>query len=794
MKYAHIIAEVLGTPWAILDSKFDAIVSVLSRCEAGERFTEEEIRAAVGERKQQREPYCLDENGVRVAFGVDPVANSGSATSKGKLIAILPIYGMILPRQADFDMSEAGSSIEAMRKQFRAALNSPDVKAILLDVDSPGGSVYHVDEFAKEIFDGRSQKKIVAQINPLAASAAYYLASQAEEIAITPSGEVGSIGVRAMHQDLSKALEAKGVKITTLTFGKYKAENNPYEPMTDEGKAQMQSRLNDYGAMFEKAVARGRGLSVADVGKNFGEGRVFGAADGKKRGMVDRVATLDDTLRRLGGDAQSSRVAMGAGAQVSGSSNAGADVNPATAETETTEVDSMETQTTAAAVADRGAIVAEANKRAATILAIASMHGMQDKAAGWLKENKSIEAVQTEILDTLASRGGKPVQTGPAPGAQVVLSDSENKSYSILRGVRALLNRTNNRIDATSTNCFELEVSDTIAKKLGRETAGFFMPTNLKMNGGPLRSDAARNQYEAVLQGTSGQAPGSNVVQTTVMGGEFIELLRNLQVLTRLGVRKLGDLQGNVQIPKQTAAATLQWTGENPGSAVTASDQTVGNVAMSPKTAMAQTLYSRQFLIQSSLDAEQLVREDLAAIFALGLDLAGLVGTGASNQPTGIASTAGINLVAIGTNGGAITYNLIVDCQTALENNNVPLVSPGIATTPGVKGKLRKTAKLANTIAGAIWDDDNKVAGYDAIASNQLPANLTKGTGTNLHMLIAGDFAQAIFGEWGAMEIIADPYTQAGKNNVVLTANMLVDFCVRYPAAFSIIKDIDPTQ
>jgi HK97 family phage major capsid protein len=807
LKYAHVIAEALNNPWAILDSKFDSIVSVLARREAGERFTEDEIRAAVGERKNfsAAMPSVVDEDG-RVFRGTRTADESGAvyetsayqaaATggAKGKLIAILPVYGMILPKQADFDMSEFGSSIETMRKNFRSALSNPDVKAIVLDVDSPGGSVYHVDEFAKEIFDAREQKKIVAQINPLAASAAYYLASQAEEIAITPSGEVGSIGVRAMHQDLSKALDLKGVKVTTITFGKYKAENNPFEPMSDEGRAFMQQRVNDYGVAFEKAVARGRGVSVGDVGKNFGEGRVFGASEGKSRGMVDRVATLEQTLQRLGGGSASAQVPMNASTQVSGGATAaGAGVTTATAETKQEAKTHMATTvvTPAAGAVEQSAIFAEANKRAATILALASMHGMSDKAAGWLREGKSVEAVQAEILDALSSRT-RPLQTAAAPGAQVSLTDDEQKQFSILRGVRALCARAGKGF-GQDTNCFEFEISDTIAKKLNRETSGFYVPTNIRTAATPRFSGAARGQYEAVLQGATGQAPGTNLVQTTVMPSEFIALLRNLQVLTRLGVRKLGDLQGNVQLPKQTAAATLQWTGENPGSAVTASDQTFGNVSMSPKTAMAQTLYSRQFLIQSSLDAEQLVREDLAAIFALGLDLAGLYGTGASNQPTGIANTSGINVVAIGTNGGAITYNLVIDCQTALENNNVPLVSPGVATTPGVKGKLRKTAKLANSIAEPVWSDDNMVAGYPAIASNQLPSNLTKGTGTNLHALIAGDFAQAIFAEWGAMEIIADPYTQAGKNNVVLTANMLVDFAVRYAAAFSIIKDIDPT-
>jgi ClpP class serine protease len=138
-------------------------------------------------------------------------ASAGSTKSSSpKLTAVIPVFGILVNRVASLDISETGTGVDALAQQFRQALANPDVRSIVLLFDSPGGSVYGIDEFAQEIFAARDQKRIVAQIDPLAASAAYYLASQASEIVVTPSGEAGSIGVRMMHQDLSKALEAKG--------------------------------------------------------------------------------------------------------------------------------------------------------------------------------------------------------------------------------------------------------------------------------------------------------------------------------------------------------------------------------------------------------------------------------------------------------------------------------------------------------------------------------------------------------------------------------------------------------
>jgi len=117
---------------------------------------------------------------------------------------------------------------------------------------------------------------------------------------VTPSGEVGSIGVVAAHMDISKMAESAGLKVTLVSAGKYKTEGNQFEPLSDEARAALQVRVDDYYAMFVKAVARNRGVSPADVRNGFGEGRVVGAKQAVALGMADRVATLDETLARLG--------------------------------------------------------------------------------------------------------------------------------------------------------------------------------------------------------------------------------------------------------------------------------------------------------------------------------------------------------------------------------------------------------------------------------------------------------------------------------------------------------------
>lgn len=267
-----LLSEVYRTPWAILPEKLAAIIAVVERHELGLRLSAADIEA---------------------------IAKPGRPPSINGGIAVLPVFGVIVPRANLMTETSGATSAERLSAALQQAVNDPNVGAVVLDIDSPGGAVQGIDELAQSIYSARAVKPIIAAVNHLAASAAYWIASAASEIAVSPSGEVGSIGVFAAHEDVSKASENVGVKTTLISAGKYKTEGNPYEPLSDEARASIQKRVDEYYGIFTSAVARGRGVSAATVRDGYGEGRIVGAKEAMHLGMVDRVETMDETIARL---------------------------------------------------------------------------------------------------------------------------------------------------------------------------------------------------------------------------------------------------------------------------------------------------------------------------------------------------------------------------------------------------------------------------------------------------------------------------------------------------------------
>lgn len=231
-------------------------------------------------------------------------------------VAVLPIFGVIIPRADAFSDMSGGSSLERASKRFRQALEDPAVGAIVLQIDSPGGSVYAVQEFAQEVYAARGRKKIIAIADALSASAAYWIGSAAEQFVVTPSGEVGSIGVVMMHVDYSENLKAEGIKVSYIHAGEHKVEGNSAEPLGDEARTFFQQRVDEYYDAFVGAVARNRGVTRAKVLKDFGQGRVYGAEQAKEVGMVDRIATLAEVIRGLQPRSRLNRAAMAAEADI----------------------------------------------------------------------------------------------------------------------------------------------------------------------------------------------------------------------------------------------------------------------------------------------------------------------------------------------------------------------------------------------------------------------------------------------------------------------------------------------
>lgn len=270
---SYILQAIHETPWAILPSKLAEIVAVAERHAAGLQLSAEEVAA------------------VKAAARKPDFRAAGA-------VAVLPLFGSIFPRANLMTEMSGATSAERFGAVFRSALADTSVVALVLDVDSPGGAVQGVPELADLIFQARGQKPIVAVADHLAASAAYWIATAADEVMVTPSGEVGSIGVFAAHEDVSRALDQQGVTVNLISAGKYKTEGSPYAPLGEEARAAIQARVDDYYNAFTKSVSRGRGVSVADVRDGFGEGRVVGAAEAVRLGMADKIGTLDDAIAR----------------------------------------------------------------------------------------------------------------------------------------------------------------------------------------------------------------------------------------------------------------------------------------------------------------------------------------------------------------------------------------------------------------------------------------------------------------------------------------------------------------
>lgn len=264
-KYEQIVRFVQETPWAVKPEMLLTIRGIVAARLAGVEL----------------EPVAAKK----------PVPNQGQGS-----VAVLPLWGVILPHASMMTNISGGVSLDSWIEDFRGLVNDPQISSIILDVDSPGGAVAMVPEAAAEIRAATAKKRVVAVANTEIASAAYWLASQAEEIVMPASGQVGSVGVIAEHVDESQLEEMAGISRTFVTAGEYKAEQ--LGPLSEEAKAAIQSKVDQMYEMFTGDVAKGRGVSQSVVKNTYGKGRMLTARDALAAGMVDRIGTLDQVIAR----------------------------------------------------------------------------------------------------------------------------------------------------------------------------------------------------------------------------------------------------------------------------------------------------------------------------------------------------------------------------------------------------------------------------------------------------------------------------------------------------------------
>jgi signal peptide peptidase SppA len=264
----------LAHPWSLTPEAMTVVAGVMARGFALGTDSEME-RVALVNRKTLQQP-------------------------KAGSLAIIPVHGVIAPRPNWFTEIFGGSTYQQLGQQLTEAMSLPAIKTIILDIDSPGGSVAGNAEFATQVMKARAVKPVVAQVQFLAGSAAYHIASAATAIYAAPSALVGSIGTYMMHDDITAALDAMGIKRTFISAGKGKLLGNPSVPLDDAGTARLTAMVDEAYAQFVDNVVRGRGAgTTAAKVRNEWQAHLYGAADALALGMIDKVVTLEETLARL---------------------------------------------------------------------------------------------------------------------------------------------------------------------------------------------------------------------------------------------------------------------------------------------------------------------------------------------------------------------------------------------------------------------------------------------------------------------------------------------------------------
>lgn len=279
MRYEHLISQALATPWAIEPAYADRIADLLVRRVIAGTVDQAEIQAAINSRREDDDPAA------RVADGV----------------AVIQLYGPIVPKGGMFVKSSGASSAENFASLFESLCANADVNAIVIDADSPGGSTNGITEaYARMTAAKRASGKTVAAVsNYMMCSAAYYLCSMADEIIASPSSYTGAIGVFAIHESVARKLEAEGIDVTVISAGDEKVDGIPVEPLSERAATSMQSRIDALYSAFVRDVAAGRNTTASAVRSGYGRGAPLTSGAALDAGVVDRVGTLSETVDRM---------------------------------------------------------------------------------------------------------------------------------------------------------------------------------------------------------------------------------------------------------------------------------------------------------------------------------------------------------------------------------------------------------------------------------------------------------------------------------------------------------------
>lgn len=385
-----------------------------------------------------------------------------------------------------------------------------------------------------------------------------------------------------------------------------------------------------------------------------------------------------------------------------------------------------------------------------------------DLANEYIRSGKTCAEFQDAVVRGSNFKPAKIVTDNPDAN-KVGMDAKDLEKYSIVRAINCLASKR--PLDGV-----EKAAHDAHVKLTGRETEGigFWIPQDvLSFNRGGV-SEQVRALFTNVYN-----AAGA-FVNTDLLAGSLIELLRNKLTVMRMGARSLSGLNGNVAIPLQSGGATASWLAEN--ATIAESTQTVGQLGLTPHRLGASTSYTYQLLAQSSVDVENFVREDLMRVLAIAKDLAAIAGTGVSGQPLGILNTTNLSTSVTFANAQTMLYSDALIFENNVAINNADMGKLGYLTTPTVRKNAKAIAEISAANSIPVWKND-MVNGFTAFASNQVP------TATSV---IFGNWDDLIIADWAGSQVIVDPYSLSLQGQVRVVMQQLCDNGLRHAKSFSV--------
>lgn len=385
------------------------------------------------------------------------------------------------------------------------------------------------------------------------------------------------------------------------------------------------------------------------------------------------------------------------------------------------------------------------------ILDLAAKHNKRDLGNQAIANSQSVEEFRGTLLNEISNNA--PLETSTDIG----LTPKESQRFSLVKAIKALANPSDRRAQEDAS--FEFECSQAAAQAEGKTSQGVMLPT-----------DVLRNWSRDM-----NSSDDATLIAQDYRGGDFIDVLRNSSSVMAAGATMLNGLQGNVVIPKKTAASTAAWIATE-GAAATESEFTSGSVTMSPKVIGAFSDVTRLLLQQSSLSVENLIRDDLTKGIAQAIDVGALMGSGSSGQPRGVRTTSGINTTTFAA--ATPTWAEIVAMESAISGDNALMGSLKYICRPSEYGTMKVTSKDSGS-GQFITSPDGLVNGYDVVRSN----SVTSGD------FYFGNFADLLVGLFGGLELTVDPYSLSTTGTVRVICLQSVDTAVRHPESFVLSND-----